>query len=415
MRIVLVMPTATYRAPDFIRAAGDLGVDVVVVSDGDLPLSGERVEQMIETDLTEPVVAARVIAEQVDGLGVDAVIGVDDGAVVVAAETARALGVPHADPDAVAATRDKALMRERLAAAGVPQPSFAVVTSVRDARRTAADLGYPVVVKPLNLSASRGVIRADDDSSLGGAWERARRIAEEAGAPADPPLLVEKFVSGPEVAVEGLVADGVLEVLALFDKPDPLEGPYFEETIYVTPSRLGRDAEIHAIVEAGVRALGLDRGPVHAEVRFGPDGPVLIEVAGRSIGGLCSRALTFGMLRGSLEEQIIRSALGMTRRGMARTGRATGVMMLPTPAEGVLEGVRRTEAVAEVEGITGVEITVTTGRWVRPLPEGDRYLGFLFAEGETPEEVEAALREAHGLIEVRIDPDGVPTGGPSTC
>jgi biotin carboxylase len=415
MRIVLVIPTATYRAPDFVRAAGDLGVGVVVVSDGDLPLAGERVEQMIVTDLSDHAEAAQVIAGGLVDLDIDAVIGVDDGAVLVAAEAARALGVPHATPDAVAATRDKAVMRELLAAQSVPQPAFAVVDSIESAAGRASVLGYPVVLKPLSLSASRGVIRADDESALRAVWERVRRIAEEAGAPAGQPLLLEEFVSGPEVAVEGLVTDGTLEVLAVFDKPDPLEGPFFEETIYVTPSRLGRDAEIRAIVEAGVRALGLDRGPVHAEVRFGPEGPVLIEVAGRSIGGLCSRALTFGMLGGSLEEQIIRAALGLTRRGMARTERATGVMMLPTPAEGVLEGVRHTEAVAEVEGVTGIEITVTTGRWVRPLPEGDRYLGFLFAEGETPDDVEAALREAHGLLDVRIDPDGVPTGDGRTC
>ncbi|MDX1691356.1 MAG: ATP-grasp domain-containing protein, partial [Acidimicrobiia bacterium] len=320
---------------------------------------------------------------------------------------AERLGVPHPSIDAVAATRDKLVMRTRLAEHGVPQPAFAPAASVESALRVADDLGYPVVVKPRSLSASRGVIRADDPDDLAAAWMRSHAIDVAAGTATAGDLLVEAFVPGVEVAVEAIVGPAGPEILAVFDKPDPLDGPFFEETIYVTPSQHGDG--IGDLVAAGIDALGIDRGPVHAEVRHGPDGPVLIEIAARSIGGLCSRALTFGMLDGSLEEQIIRAALGMTRRGMDRSGRAAGVMMLPTPAEGVLEGIRRTEAVAEVEGVTGFEITVTEGRWVRPLPEGDRYLGFLFAEGATPADVEASLREAHGLLDVRIDPDGTPT------
>ncbi len=268
-----------------------------------------------------------------------------------------------------------------------------------------------MVVKPTSLSASRGVIRADDAETLADVVPRVRAIALEAGGDDDDPLLIEEYIAGIEVAVEALATDDGLDVLAVFDKPDPLEGPFFEETIYVTPSRVPAAdlASVEAVVLDAVRALGVDRGPVHAEVRLGDAGAVVIEVAARSIGGLCSRALRFGMLEGSLEEQILRDALGLTRRGMGRVSRSSGVMMLPTPREGVFGSVRGTEALSEVPGIRSVEITATPGRWVRPLPEGGRYLGFLFADGADPAEVESSLREGHRLLDVRIDPSGVPT------
>ena len=234
---------------------------------------------------------------------------------------------------------------------------------------------------------------------------RIEAILAEARRPLRP-LLAEEFVAGPEVAVEALATPTGLEVLAVFDKPDPLDGPFFEETIYTTPSRHPQDAldEVERVVSQAVDAIGLVHGPVHAEARLSPDGVVLIEAAARSIGGLCGRSLRFGMLRQSLEVLLLRAALGLPRRGMDREDAAAGVMMLPIPADGVLRGVRGVEAVAEVPGITSLEITVPSGRRIRPLPEGDRYLGFLFAAGDEPSEVEAALREGHALLDVVIEP-----------
>ena len=263
----------------------------------------------------------------------------------------------------------------------------------------AAEIGGPVVVKPLSLSASRGVIRADDPAAAAATAERVRGIVGDAQAP----LLLEEFVPGREVAVEGLLRGGVLEPLAVFDKPDPLEGPYFEETIYVTPSRepAGVAAEIVRTAAAGAAALGLSEGPVHAELRIGPGGVTLLEIAARSIGGLCSRALRFGAGI-SLEGVILRHALDLPLDDLARSDRASGVMMLPIPRAGVLVEVRGQDAARAVPGIAGLEISIARGRAVEPLPDGDRYLGFLFARGDTPAGVEAALRSAHAKLEVEI-------------
>ena len=401
-RLGLVLPAASYRGPDFITAAVELGVDLVVATDGSLPLSA-GVASVVRIDCSEPVAAADAIVAAARDDSLDAVIGVDDSGVLIAALASATLGLPHNSVGAVAATRDKTVLREFLHAAGVPQPAFAVVADVAQAVAAAEMIGYPVVVKPRDLSASRGVIRADDAMAVAEAAGRVAAIVAAAGG--FMPMLVEEYLDGDEVAVEGLVTPGGVEVLAVFDKPDPLTGPFFEETIYVTPSRhpdAVNDAVERVLGEA-VAALGLVHGAVHAELRLTHDGPKVIEVASRSIGGLCGRSLRFGMLRQSLESLLIRSALGMPRRGMARESVASGAMMIPIPHTGFLRAVRGVAAVGEVEGVTAVEITVPIGRRIHALPEGDRYLGFIFATADHPSEVEAALREAHSLLHIEIE------------
>jgi biotin carboxylase len=303
----------------------------------------------------------------------------------------------------VAATRDKAAMRRALAVAGVPQPEHRTVGPSDDAAAVAAEVGLPCVVKPLSLSASRGVIRADDPQAAAAAVARVRAILAEAGEDPEGPLLIERYVPGAEVAVEGLMRAGVLEPLAVFDKPDALEGPYFEETIFTTPSRLPSEivAAVTRMTADACGALGLREGPVHAELRV-DDGRVwMLELAARSIGGLCSRSLRFGV-GVSLEEVILRHALALPLGDLGREEAASGVMMLPIPRAGVLREVRGQDEARAVPGIAGLEISIGRDRPVRPLPEGDRYLGFLFARGETPAEVEHALRAAHERLEIDI-------------
>jgi len=391
--VLLVLPTTTYRAADFLRAAQALGASVIVATEDEPPLLAERA---VRVDLDDPEGAAAAMVERDDQLAVDAVVAVDDRGVLPAAHAAAQLGLPHNPPDAVAATRDKAELRTRLAAVEVSQPDFEVL---RDDELPS--LPYPLVLKPLDRSGSTGVIRVDDPAEAPAVIARIRRIVGDV----DARVLAERFVAGDEVSVEGLLRDGTLEVLAVFDKPDRLDGPYFEETIYVTPSRL-RPAALHEVarvVAEACRAIGLTEGPVHAEARIDDAGRVvLIEVAARSIGGLCSRALTFGA-GVSLEELILRHALGLPLDDLERAADASGVMMLPIPRSGTLLEVAGRDDALAVPGVLGLEITVPPGRAVRALPEGDRYLGFLFARGNSPEDVVAALREASSRLTVRMD------------
>src|SRR5215213_6319894 len=290
-----------------------------------------------------------------------------------------------------------------LAAAGVPQPEHRTVGPSQDPAAVAAEIGLPCVVKPLSLSASRGVIRADDPRTAAAAAARVRAILAEAGEDSEGPLLIERYVPGAEVAVEGLLRAGALEPLAVFDKPDPLEGPYFEETIFTTPSRLPGEivAAVTCTTADACAALGLREGPVHAELRVHSGHVWMLELAARSIGGLCARSLRFGV-GVSLEEVILRHALGLPLGDLRREAAASGVMMLPIPRAGVLREVRGQDAARAVRRIAGLEISIGHDRPVRPLPDGDRYLGFLFARGETPAQVEHALRAAHERLEIDI-------------
>jgi biotin carboxylase len=411
-RILLLMATRTYRSRAFMRAARKLGASVVVGSERRQALARAKPGTTITVDLRHPARAVeqvRQAAHESASGGFDAVIGVDDDTVLVATMASAALGLPHNDVEAVRATRDKHTMRRLLTAAGAPSPWFELIALDSDTRSVAERLRYPCVVKPVSLSASRGVIRADDPDSFITAVERIRaileqpQVAEEAGKHARN-LLVEGFIPGVEVALEGMLAGGRLQVLALFDKPDPLDGPFFEETIYVTPSRLS-PADQERVVEAtrqGAAALGLREGPIHAELRVNEQGAWLVEIAARSIGGLCSDTLEFsgGV---SLEELILLHATGADVSRYERERQPSGVMMLPIPRRGVLRAVHGVEDARAVPGIVEVTISIPLGDEVIPLPEGNRYLGFVFARGDTAEAVEASLREAQRRLVFEIE------------
>jgi len=402
--VLLLVPARTYRAADFILAAERMGLDLVVASDGALPL-GRAVIPARSADLDAS--ARRILAR---AGSVDAVVAVDTPMLVLAATVAARMGLPHNPVDAVRAALDKAAQRRCWAAAGVPQPSFRLVPTGDRVRPAAEAIGFPCVVKAVSLSASQGVLRADDPAGAVEAARRIRQVLDDAERPADEPLLIEEYLPGPELSIDGVLTAGDLTVTAVFDKPGMSDGPTFEETLLVSPSRLAAGTLAAAVRTAAdaARALGLSTGPVHAELRAGNEhgdrGPAMLELAPRSIGGLCSRALSFPG-GASLEEIVLANALG--RPVPAGSGAAVpcGVFMLPVPRPGVLRAVEgRAEALA-VPGVTGLTITIPPGQRVRPLPDGDRYLGFVFASGDTPAEVEHALTAAVGRLRVIISDD----------
>ncbi len=330
---------------------------------------------------------------------VNAALGVDDDTAVLAAAINAALGVPSHPPEAAERARDKHLQRVACMAAGVPVPRFELCAL--GANVPVPDFPFPCVVKPLRLAASRGVIRADSPAALTAAVARVGSILGDAPS---RQVLIEQFVPGREVALEGIVSAGTLRVLALFDKPDPLDGPFFEESIYVTPSRLASHEQqsISAVAQQAVAAIGLTTGPVHVELRVNDGGAWLIEIAARPIGGRCSAALRFGD-DASLEEIVIRQALGQPLPTLIRESPASGVMMIPVPGAGVLREVRGVAVARAVPLVTGVDITAHKGERLVPWPEGSRYPGFIFARGTTPAAVEAALRAAHARLEFVLD------------
>lgn len=407
-RVLLLLPTTTYRAPDFLAAAEKLGLEVTVGSERPSTLENVNPAGLITLPFGDPSRSIETAVDFARNYPVDAVVGVDEETAVAAASISAALGLPHNPVEAVATARNKARLRAALTRSGVPSPRHWLFHRADDPRAASTQVTYPCVLKPTFLSASRGVIRADDPGGFVRAWRRIEKILDEPdargkGGAAANEMLVEEFVPGDEVAVEGLLRDGAINVLAIFDKPDPLEGPYFEETIYVTPSRKAPDlqSEISDVTAAACRALDLRDGPIHAELRCAPGGVRVIEIAARSIGGLCSRVLRFGTAM-SLEELILRHALGQAPPEPRRERKAAGVMMIPIPKAGVLEEVGGLEEARGVSGIDEVTISAHLGQRLVSLPEGSRYLGFIFSRADTPEQAEAALREAHRRIEFRI-------------
>jgi biotin carboxylase len=416
-RVALVMHTTSYGAGGFVAACARVGASIVVASDRChvLDRAWQWPADALVIDFADPDgAAAAIAAAHSESAPIRAVLPVGgELPAKVAAAAARRLGLPANAPAAMTAATNKLALRTRLAA---PLPRFISVARDADPDAVAPQIeapggvGFPCVVKPLMLSGSRGVMRADDRPSLAAALARlGRLLADPAVRHPDPAaadlILIESFVPGPEFAVEGMLTRGELETIALFDKPDPLDGPTFEETLYITPSRVpARDQQrIIAAAAAGARALGLETGPVHAELRWNNGDPALIDLAARPIGGLCARSLRFaGGL--SLEDVVVGHALGAPVP--ARQHHASGVMMIPAPARvpSALRAVSGVEDARAVAGIDDVVISTRIGETVVPLPEGSHYTGFIFASGESPVGVEAALRTAAERLRFTVAP-----------
>ena len=401
-RLLLFAATTGYQIREFAHAARRLGFELTLATDhchrledpwGDraIPVKFDRIEESL----------ALLRGREFDG-----VAAVGDGPAVLAAAAAEALGIPFHSLAGARACQDKFLARQLYQAAGLPVPRFFRATIDEDARAMARRAPFPCVLKPLGLSASRGVIRANGETEFIAAFERIRKLLEtshDLRRRRLRHLQVEDYIPGREFAIEGLVTHGELRAFAIFDKPDPLEGPFFEETIYVTPSRLPDEVQ-RALMDTtarAVRALGLRHGPVHAELRHNETGPWMLETAARPIGGLCARALRF---RGGtpLEEVILRHAVGEDVGAAPLEGPACGVMMIPIPGGGVYQSVEGVESAAALPGVEDVIITAQAGQRMVPLPEGSSYLGFIFARAGAPEEVETALRRAHADLRFQI-------------
>lgn len=407
-----MLPTTTYRTAAFVEAARQLGVELTVASEEPSTLQATSLGGLVTLPLHDPQRAATEAFLFAKQYPITAVVGVDDDTAIVAAAIARKLGLKGNPIHAVMAARDKHQQRELLAKAGVPIPRFMLRKLDEDSAAIARTITYPCVLKPLRLAASRGVIRANNAQDFGEAHRRLKAIVGEPGAE----FLIEEFIPGYEVAVEGLVVNRRLHVLALFDKPDPLDGPFFEETIYLTPSSVpaGLQAAIRGCADRAVRALGINEGPIHAELRYNERGPWLIEIAARPIGGRCSAVLRFGDQGISLEEIILRHALGMPIPSLQRERQAAGVMMIPIPGAGLLHDVRGVAEAKAVPLIEDVQITAHPGERLVPFPEGSRYPGFIFARGETPAMVESALRTAHRKLEFTLLPQQPPANNAGT-
>ncbi len=412
MRALILSTTTGYQLRSFGEAAARANIDLMFATDRCHRLDDPWRDAAVAVRFHDEDASLRAIVEAARARPVDGVIAVGDRPVMLAARAAQALGVRGNPPSAAAASVNKTRVRRSFAAAGLPAPWFFEMDPEGD---VTADprLRFPCVVKPLGLSGSRGVMRANTPAELELAIARLRALLDRRDVRAlrtglDDTILVEGFIEGPEFAIEGVMTDGAFRAFAIFDKPDPLDGPFFEETIYVTPSRLTADRQQSVIEHVGVaaRALGLTNGPVHAECRVDAREVFMLEVAARPIGGLCSRVLRFAAPDRtdgvSLEEVLLRHAVGDDVSDYVRESRSAGVMMIPIPRRGMLKRVDGIDAATAVPDVEEVRITAKIDQMLEPLPEAASYLGFIFARALDSLAVLGALRHAHASLHFEI-------------
>lgn len=403
-RILIIAPHSSYRTAAFIAAAERLNLDVVIASEGKNSIVSAYAKG-VHIDFQDTAKAQAALLREAQKQTFAGVVGTDDSSTELAARVAKALGLPHNPPAAAAIARRKDRARACLATAGLPVPEHRLISLDQALEPQLKNLPYPCVLKPLALAASRGVIRADNPAELRQACARIQAIIRDQDDPQErTAILAEAFIPGFEIAVEGLLNQGRLSILAIFDKPDPLDGPFFEETYYITPSRLN-DAlqrQVYACIDAACRAYGLSEGPVHAECRINGRGVWILEVAARTIGGLCARLLRFGTGFG-LEELVLAHASGQALELQSGSGGA-GVLMIPIAQAGILRRVEGLLAARKVDYIEDISIQVREGYELVPLPEGSSYLGFIFARAPSAAQAEHALRQAHAKLRIVVAP-----------
>ena len=414
MRRVLLLATTTgYQIRSFGEAATRLGVQLVFASDRCDQLDDPWADEAIPVRFWDEAHSVETIVAACAAAPVHGVVVVGDQPTVLGARVAQALGLPGNPPDAVRASRNKLASRRAFKHAGLLTPAFVDVSLADDPVALAAQCRFPAVIKPLALSGSRGVMRVDQTSGFVWAFDRLARLMHSPDIVNERDevhgrALIESYIPGNEFAIEGVMTDGVFRPFVIFDKPEPLVGPFFEETIYVTPSRatpLVQQAILDQVVTAA-QALGLRHGPIHAECRVNTKGVFVLEVAPRPIGGLCARAVGFHDMSWApvrLEEVLLRHALGEDISAYTPSTNASGVMMIPIPRRGVYRGVQGVEQAVAIPGVDDVRITAKADEVLLPLPEGRSYLGFIFASGKDPGVVEQSLREAHAALAFDIE------------
>ncbi len=401
-QILLVLPANTYRAQRFLDAARKLDVGVVIATDSDFSPPDYSNSVIDSFSFCDPKLAGANLAAEAKRRGISRVLAVDEAGVEVAEWTRTALeGRSVANPG-ILATRNKASLRKILQKQGIAQPRQFQISQSDDL--FSKEIEFPVIVKPSKGSGSLGVTLANDYQELEFSLEIVNNLVVTTNIDRQQ-IIVEEFIPGDEYAVEVLVEDFNPMILAVFEKPDPLDGPYFAETIYITPPRLDTEnlTNLEDTVLKCIVALGVKEGPIHMELRLTPSFTwVPIDIAARSIGGNCSDALQFTAAE-SLEELILKNVFAHKLSGITREHQASGVYMIPITKAGTLKQVDGIDEANKVRFVNKIEITLATGSKVLPLPYDNQYLGFIFAKAPTTTAVEKALREAYAQLDIKIE------------
>lgn len=397
-RLLLISHHNSYRIASYIKAAKNLSLDVTIASQGKHSLVTEVADGLhVNFDDTES--ALKEIIKENNKKPFAGILGSDDQTVELAAQAAKVLHLPHNPPEAAQYSHRKDLARAKLTLADRNVPFHCLLNLTKPIKNQIIDLPLPCVVKPLNMSASRGVIRVDNTEQLKVACERLRPIlADSPNIFEQTHILIEAYIDGIEIAYEGYLQNKKLNTITIFDKPDQLTGPYFAETIYVTPSSLDNDLQlaIKMEIEKSCKAYGLVTGSIHAECRIDKNNKVwILEIASRTIGGDCARILDNNNY--SLEEMAILLSIGKNIT-IKKSKKARAVMMIPIKQKGLLKRVEGLSLANKVKHIDSIDIIINQGHELIPLPEGNQYLGYIFSSADTSEKATEAIRMAYDIL-----------------
>ena len=391
-KLLLVIPENSYKSNDFVVAAEKLGIDFLIITDS----------EQVSSKFSDTVIINKFDAElNKNNLkklkDVTHVLPVDHSALKFSGYLVDLLEVKGNKLESINLSMNKYESRKIFNSLLDIKVNNEIIKNIDDVN-TFINKNGTSVLKPIYGTASKSVLKINNVEKN---KEQIEKLMQDCF---DQDLVIEEYIDGKEYALEGTIINSELKKIVIFDKPVEYKHPYFEESIYITPSELSSEAEkrVVSIVDKACKKIGLEDGPVHVEFKINENQIFIIEINPRMIGGLCSRCLSFGLFKVSLEEIILHAFMNNELKNIELLNNYVGVLMIPTPKSGKFISINK-EELEKIPNISNVEITVPEGSDLLEPPYGDKYLGFAFSQGIDKKTVNESLLTAMNLANPIIE------------
>ncbi len=391
-KLLLVIPENSYKSNDFVVAAEKLGIDFLIITDS----------EQVSSKFSDTVIINKFDAElNKNNLkklkDVTHVLPVDHSALKFSGYLVDLLEVKGNKLESINLSMNKYESRKIFNSLLDIKVNNEIIKNIDDVN-TFINKNGTSVLKPIYGTASKSVLKINNVEKN---KEQIEKLMQDCF---DQDLVIEEYIDGKEYALEGTIINSELKKIVIFDKPVEYKHPYFEESIYITPSELSSEAEkrVVSIVDKACKKIGLEDGPVHVEFKINENQIFIIEINPRMIGGLCSRCLSFGLFKVSLEEIILHAFMNNELKNIELLNNYVGVLMIPTPKSGKFISINK-EELENIPNISNVEITVPEGSDLLEPPYGDKYLGFAFSQGIDKKTVNESLLTAMNLANPIIE------------
>ena len=385
-KLLLVIPENSYKSNDFVTSAEKLDLDFLVITDSQ-QVSGQFSDTVIIHSFDKEL--ENDVREKLQD--VTHILPVDHSALKFSAYLVDLLNAKGNNTKSINTAMNKFESRNIFNSISEIKIQNAIVNKIEDIEIFINENGTSVL-KPIYGTASKSVIKVESFQENKAEVEKLMQDCS------DQDLIIEEFVDGSEYALEGNLINSELNKIVIFDKPINYKEPYFEESIYIAPTEIPdkTQKEIVNLIGKACKKLGLENGPVHVEFKIHNKEIFIIEINPRMIGGLCSRCLSFGLFKTSLEEIALHAFLNNELKSIDLLSNFVGVLMIPTPISGKFISINKNE-LESIPNVSGVEITVSENSNLLEPPFGDKYLGFVFSQGDSKEKVMESLTLALDL------------------